>query len=173
MAATHICQDTSYNARLEALRSGPYGRCVFRCDNDVMDRQSAVFQLEGGATATFNAIGLSSENTRVIRLFGSQGELYGSLTEDRLTLTSFSTGRREVFDTSDPSNSSYHGGGDYSLTEDFLNAVATGRRELKTSAVCRSRAILWVLRRRGAEKKESGWRLSQSNYEKAQKVQSP
>lgn len=132
--ATHICQDTSYNARLEALRSGPYGRCVFRCDNDVMDRQSAVFQLEGGATATFNAIGLSSENTRVIRLFGSQGELYGSLTEDRLTLTSFSTGRREVFDTSDPSNSSYHGGGDYSLTEDFLNAVATGRRELKTSA---------------------------------------
>ena len=116
------------------LQTGPYGRCVFRCDNDVVDHQSAVFQLEGGATAAFNAVGLSSENTRVIRLFGSRGELYGSLTENRLTLTHFGSGEREVFDTGDPDNDSFHGGGDYSLTKDFLDAVRWENRNVKTSA---------------------------------------
>ena len=43
-------QDQSYEARKKALEEGPYGKCVFHNDNDVVDHQVASLLFENGTT---------------------------------------------------------------------------------------------------------------------------
>ena len=51
---TAITEDVSYAGRLKALQEGPYGRCVYRCDNDVVDNQVVSMEMESGATVTLD-----------------------------------------------------------------------------------------------------------------------
>ena len=44
--------DQSEEGILKALREGPYGRCVYRCDNNVVDRQTVMMEMEDGAVCT-------------------------------------------------------------------------------------------------------------------------
>lgn len=136
--STNVSVDTSYTARYHALEKGPFGRCVYRCDNNQPDHLSSVFRLEGGVTASFNMIGLSSENTRTLRLYGTKGDVKGDLDAGILEFTEFLTGKTTRLDTNDPSNQSSHGGGDARLTRDFLDALeamAQGKApQVRTSA---------------------------------------
>lgn len=131
---TIISTDTSFAARYKALEKGPYGRCVFQCDNDVLDHQSAIFTMEDGTTATFNLTGLSSENTRILRIYGTKGDLRGHLDKNEIIVSNFNTKESKTveFDTV-ASIISSHGGGDYRLVKDFVDAVSGKGNHLKTS----------------------------------------
>ena len=74
-----VSLDPSREARRRALETGRYGRCVYRCDNDVADHQVVAVEFEGGATASLTVQGLASEEERTIRISGSRGELSGAL----------------------------------------------------------------------------------------------
>jgi predicted dehydrogenase len=74
-----VSLDSRREARRQALESGSYGRCVFRCDNDVADHQVVAVEFEGGATGSLTVQGLGSEEERTIRLSGTRGELTGVL----------------------------------------------------------------------------------------------
>ena len=62
---------------LAALRHGPYGRCVYGTDNDVVDHQVVAMEFDGGATGTFTMTGFNAGGHRRTRLFGTHGELEG------------------------------------------------------------------------------------------------
>ena len=43
----------------DAMRNGPYGKCVYDCDNDVCDNQVVTMEFEGGVIATLTMIAFS------------------------------------------------------------------------------------------------------------------
>jgi len=72
-----VVEDVSAGALDEALRDGPYGRCVYACDNDVVDHQVVALEFPGATTATFTMTAFSKSANRSTRLFGTRGELTG------------------------------------------------------------------------------------------------
>jgi len=111
-----------------ALRTGPYGRCVWACDNDVVDHQVVALEFDGGATATFTMTAFTTSRPRQTHLFGTLGEIYCDGT--RIRVTDFRTLRTETLDVEVPVSPddpllSGHVGGDAGLMDAFITAVAT------------------------------------------------
>ncbi|MHB1034838.1 MAG: Gfo/Idh/MocA family protein [Pirellulales bacterium] len=63
------------------LRTSPWGRCVYRCDNDAVDRQVLAMEFEGGVTGTFTMTAF--ENGRHVEVYGTRGVLKGGETYHR------------------------------------------------------------------------------------------
>ena len=110
---------------LEALRTGPYGACVYRGGNDVVDHQVVSLAFEGGVTGSFTMIGPSEPGHRRTRIWGSHGSLEGDGTTVRVV--DFRTGEQtvHVVDESGWNAADGHGGGDSGVIAAFVHAVAT------------------------------------------------
>jgi hypothetical protein len=72
---TVLAGDPTPEVLLEALRHGPYGRCVYHCDNDVVDRQVVLMQFEGGLPVTLTMQGHSHIEYRTTRIEGTRATL--------------------------------------------------------------------------------------------------
>ncbi|MEG2207436.1 MAG: Gfo/Idh/MocA family oxidoreductase, partial [Clostridia bacterium] len=88
-----ISDDPSLQARMRALREGPYGRCVFHCDNDVVDHQVASMLFENGVTLTFTVCAYSNACNRTMKFMGTKGELRASMEDNVLEVTLFGQGQ--------------------------------------------------------------------------------
>ncbi len=119
-----VTADQTEAGIIDALRAGPYGRCVYRSDNDVVDHQVAIIEFAGGATATLTVSAFSAAMTRSIRLMGSSGEINGDLLTGELTLTSFTPGAASpgVTQPVDVAGDG-HGGGDERLLDCFVDGL--------------------------------------------------
>jgi predicted dehydrogenase len=128
-----VSADPSREARRRALATGPYGRCVYRCDNDVVDHQTLAVELEGGLSASFTVHGHASEERRTIRLSGTRGELRGVLQTGEIELTRHGVLGREVERVSGSALGHY--GGDEGLLDHFVRVARDGGRPdaLRTS----------------------------------------
>lgn len=117
-----------------ALREGPYGRCVYHCDNDVVDHQVVALEFAGGASGTFTMTGFTDRASRQTRLFGTQGMIESD--GRTLRICDFRAGGtwREI-DTSAALDvtSGGHDGGDDGLMDAFVAAVAAGDQSLVSS----------------------------------------
>lgn len=124
---------------LEALETGPYGRCVYACDNDVVDHQVVNFEFRDDVTASFTMTAFTRARGRETRIFGTLGELYGD--SQTITIYDFLSGQTSVIDTavtSDGSILSGHGGGDDGLMQAFLAAVYSNDPSLILSGATES-----------------------------------
>lgn len=113
-----------------ALETGPYGRCVYECDNDVVDNQVVNMRFSNGKTAVFTMTAFNQANHRKTRIFGTRGEIYGD--GEKIEVFDFLTDTTKVIDTlaSDSSILGGHGGGDYGLMDRFVQAVAENNPSL-------------------------------------------
>lgn len=111
---------------MNELRTGPYGRCVYRCDNNVVDHQVVSMLLEGDVTVNFSMDPFTKEGCRKTHVMFSGGEIFGD--EKTLTVRYFSQETEdEVYDYSDSAQEcSFHGGADLNIVADFLTAVKKG-----------------------------------------------
>jgi predicted dehydrogenase len=119
-----ISTDTSLEAHRQALETGPYGRCVFRCDNDVVDHQVVNVEFANGNTLNFSVRAMTSYPYRAIRLCGTKGEIRGHFEKSEIAVTRFEQGYQWFYEPeiiSIPySEDSAHGGGDGGAIRTFL-----------------------------------------------------
>ena len=124
-----ISEDTSREARRRALETGPYGRCVYRCDNDVLDHQTVNMAFESGATAVLVMQGHSHEEARTMRYEGTRATLRGKFAyglDDVIEIHDHLTGKVERIGLSDRGSTMGHGGGDAGVMAAFVRAVRGG-----------------------------------------------
>jgi predicted dehydrogenase len=119
-----ISTDLSIEGRFKALQTGPYGRCVFHCDNDVVDHQTVSMRFENGVTATFTMSAFTAEITRAVTLVGTGGEISGNLDRGRITVRDFSSGNTEDITVAVPTGG--HSGGDVNFVTDFVRMIRGG-----------------------------------------------
>lgn len=119
------------------IEEGPYGRCVYRCDNDVPDHQVLSLQFTDDITATFNMEAFTHYHGRRTRIMGSMGDVVGD--EKDLLVTNFRTGEQEHWNVHENTAlDSGHGGGDWGLVRDWLQAVDQQDGNLLTSTLAAS-----------------------------------
>ncbi len=127
-----IATDLSIEGILKALRDGPYGRCVYRCDNDVVDNQVVMMDMEDGTSASLTIHGFSYDGGRTIRMQGTEGTLLMEALRREVEVYDHLRGR---CDTLRPGKTTGgHGGGDDGLMSAFLHSVEAGQQDVMTSA---------------------------------------
>lgn len=127
-----VTTDRTEDGVRQALRTGPYGRCVYACDNDVVDTQVVDFDFGDGRTASFTMSAFTPLDFRKTRVFGTRGYVEGDGV--RLSVHDFTTAAWEFIDATDvpgadASAAAGHGGADDRLFEAFVDAIATGASE--------------------------------------------
>ena len=106
---------------LQTLRETNYGKCVFKMDNDVVDHQTVSMQLEDGVTVTFQMVGFTNNQTRTIRVMGTEGEIWGDFHDNILYYQRFGETEAKSIDLTQLCNDfTGHGGGDAGLIYDVI-----------------------------------------------------
>ena len=119
--------DMSLETKLKSLREdNPLGRCVWHCDNDVVDHQAVNIEFSDGCTAVHNMVGGVSKPCRTIHLLGTEGEIQGVMDEGAFVIrhADARAGHEYSEETIDVRVSGDgHGGGDLRLAEDFVRTI--------------------------------------------------
>ena len=113
---------------LELLRTNQFGRCVYRCDNDVVDHQVVALEFENGATASFRMVGLNGVERRMTRVSMEKAELSLDLVEGVIHVWTYGPERQKL--SVEPlSVSGTHHGGDVAIMDAFIQASRTGNKQ--------------------------------------------
>ena len=121
-----VTDDTTESGIATALKSGPYGRCVYECDNDVVDAQVVNMEFAGGVTVSFTMTAFTTAGPRRTSIFGTHGEISGD--ESTITVNDFLTGKTTTYETevADSFELGPIASGDNGLMQAFFAAVANG-----------------------------------------------
>ncbi|MEP7198229.1 MAG: Gfo/Idh/MocA family oxidoreductase, partial [Chloroflexota bacterium] len=129
-----ISETQTVEARLEALRTGPYGRCVYHCDNDVVDHQVISMEMESGASVSMNFVGHAQREGRTIRIDGARATLRGKFIGGEYALDIHDHVTNRVEHVPLEGAQSGHGGGDFGLMQAFVGALRSNQSDVLTSA---------------------------------------
>ena len=105
---------------MEILRTGNYGKCVYKMDNDVVDHQVTNLLMEDGATVSFTMTGFTHQQTRTIHVYGTKGDIEGHMKNRTFTLRLFGKEPQEIDLTPQYDDFTGHGGGDARMIKDVL-----------------------------------------------------
>ena len=108
---------------MAALTDSPYGRCVYYCDNDVVDNQVVSMQFERGTSVTLTMHGHSHLESRSTRIEGSSATLKAEFTDgiSWIEVNEHENDRCTRYNTTELGSG--HGGGDDHLMAGFIRAL--------------------------------------------------
>jgi len=131
-----VTGEVTEEALEEALKTGPYGRCVYHCDNNVVDHQVLNMLMSDGTTMSFTMCGFSADVSRYAKFMGTKGELIVNMNGDQIDCNVINV---RMFDTKSTEYSiniaelaedfSGHGGGDNAMVEEFIDVLSGAKEE--------------------------------------------
>ncbi len=139
-----VSMDASREGLLNALQKGAYGRCVYHCDNDVVDHQVVNLEFANGVTANFTMCAFTEKCERVINLMGTKGQILGNMEENTIEIRDFVTGHHTNIELQIPAGG--HSGSDESMMREFVALIAGGgKNQNRNSAVTAAQSHLIAL----------------------------
>lgn len=109
----------------KALKEGPYGRCVYHCDNDVYDHQIVEMEFENGVHAVLKMVAYTWDWGRQIKLYGSLGDIILDQGKDIIELKVFGKPVQtfRIAELAEHADVLGHGGGDQGLIDALYDAL--------------------------------------------------
>lgn len=130
-------KDKQGDAILDFLKTTDYGRCVYKMDNDQCDHYTTNILFKGNITASFNMEAFTPWGGRRTRVMGSMGFIEGDMS--KFTIYDFRTDQSKTYESKVLDVANYknegHGGGDWRLVADWIQAVAQQNPNLLTSTI--------------------------------------
>ncbi len=118
--------ENTVESTYQALKTGPYGRCVYFCDNDVVDHQQTNLMMEDGSTISFTMCAFTEDCYRYFKAMGTKGEIEADMKSNLIRVREFGK-PEEVIDVKTLSSDlKGHGGGDSGIVADFLEMLLNG-----------------------------------------------
>jgi predicted dehydrogenase len=127
-----IVNEPTVEKLYSALKTSKYGRCVYKCDNNVVDHQVVNLQFKNGGTAQLTMTAFSEECFREIRLHCENGDIAGNMVDNILTCNIFGKETYKI-DVNVASDTDYgHGGGDLGMMQTLIDFYK-GKSKLNTT----------------------------------------
>ncbi len=137
----HI-KNPTYEDYKNSLLKSDYGKCIYKCGNDVVDHQSVLVNFASGATGTHNLTGGSAESIRTLRVIGTKGEIYAEMENKFVNLKVINPTTTTYFDETHIDLSHMpdegHGGGDTGLMEDFVKFIGNKKPSVSCTSIYNS-----------------------------------
>lgn len=116
--------------------NNPYGKCVWKCNNNVVDHQTLIVEFEDGCTVSHNLLGATAKPERTIHIIGTKGEIYGEMESKTFYVRKPDMTKPELYSEEKvtiDANTDGHGGGDARLAEDFIEYITDGKTSISTT----------------------------------------
>lgn len=143
-AATGLVAPTNDDVR-RVLENTQYGKCVFHCNNNVVDHQVMNLEFEKGGTVSFT-MSAFNKGGRKTNIMGTKGEMFLDFEADEIKIYHFDARQFEIINTRTGSVSG-HGGGDdgivYALY-DYLTGVKTADQVSEIGISCCNHLLVFA-----------------------------
>lgn len=116
--AVHI-NPTKSNLQ-KILTDGPYGRCIYMCDNNVVDNMVNIIEFENKVIANLNINAFTNDFDKKIRLLFSHGEIEGSILNKNIKIKNFTDKEYKNIKLENQSN---HYNEDFEFINIFINNI--------------------------------------------------
>ena len=103
------------------LAEGQYGRCVYHCDNDVVDRQTVSIETETGVLIDISMDVFTNDPHRTTRISMTNGEIVGD--ERGITVSTFRPRSSRHIDFTHTISAPYHAGADLDTVANFIDVI--------------------------------------------------
>lgn len=120
---------------LELLKTGPFGRCVFQCDNNVVDNQTVQIQFANGVHVSFTMCGHNGIERRMTKISMTKGEIVYDGLDNTIRAHRFEPLRSETLALK---VSGTHSGGDQAIMDNFVDAIQSGDRSILRTPIANS-----------------------------------
>lgn len=111
---------------IDALKNTQYGKCVFKCNNNVVDHQIVNMEFDDDTTVSFTMCAFN-RGGRQITVMGTDGFLTAEMDGEKCHLYRFSNNETEEIDLSEVKHGETivdgHGGGDSGIIEDLYKYI--------------------------------------------------
>jgi predicted dehydrogenase len=144
---TDLGKTNTRQDRLEAVRHGPFGVCVWQAGNNVVDHQVVSMEFTNGTTVTCTLSGYAAFHGRRTTIQGTRAELIFSEADYSITIKRFSESEPEHIDL--PRINAYHPE-DQEIVDNWLSKIFdpfSKRMNVDASEAMRTLAIVFAAER--------------------------